>query len=197
MTVPTFTKGNGVFVLEKRNYKMKKLLPLKSLLCLIIFLLLALPLHSQDLLNLETGTVLRIVDGDTLKINYKGQEESIRLIGIDTPESRSNKKAMRDAERSKEDIKTIIAMGKQATAFTKSRVKSGDTIRIEFDVQVRDKYRRLLGYVYLSDGRMLNEEIVKAGYANVMTYPPNVKYQERFLKAYREARENKQGLWSK
>jgi len=104
---------------------------------------------------------------------------------------------MRDAERSKEDIKTIIAMGKQATAFTKSLVKSGDTIRIECDVQVRDKYRRLLGYVYLSDGRMLNEEIVKAGYANVMTYPPNVKYQERFLKAYREARENKQGLWSK
>jgi micrococcal nuclease len=52
-----------------------------------------------------------------------------------------------------------------------------------------------LGYVYLSDGEMLNEEIVKAGYANLMTVPPNAKYQERFLKAYREARENKRGLW--
>ncbi len=53
----------------------------------------------------------------------------------------------------------------------------------------------LLSYVYLSDGKMLNEEIVKAGYANLMTYPPNVKYQERFLKAYREAKDNRRGLW--
>ena len=51
-------------------------------------------------------------------------------------------------------------------------------------------------YVYLPDGKMLNEEIVKAGYAQVMTYPPNIKYQERFLKAYREARESKKGLWN-
>ena len=56
---------------------------------------------------------------------------------------------------------------------------------MEFDVQKRDKYGRLLAYVYLSDGKMVNEEIVKAGYANFMTYPPNVKYQEKFLKAYR------------
>jgi micrococcal nuclease len=51
-----------------------------------------------------------------------------------------------------------------------------------------------LAYLYLSDGKMLNEEIVKAGYANLMTVPPNVKYQERFLKAYREAGENRWGL---
>ena len=49
--------------------------------------------------------------------------------------------------------------------------------------------------MYLSDGKMLNEEIVRAGYANLMTYPPNVKYQERFLRAYKEARGNKRGLW--
>ena len=73
--------------------------------------------------------------------------------------------------------------------------KPGDTVKMEFDVEKRDKYSRLLGYVYLSDGKMLNEEIVKAGYANLMTIPPNVKYQDRFLKAYREARENRKGLW--
>jgi len=78
---------------------------------------------------------------------------------------------------------------------TKSLVKKGDKVKIEFDVQKRDKYGRLLGYVYLPGGRMLNEEIVKAGYVSLLTYPPNVKYQERFLKAYREARENKRGLW--
>jgi micrococcal nuclease len=59
--------------------------------------------------------------------------------------------------------------------------------RIELDVEKRDKYGRLLAYVYLSDGKMLNEDIVKAAYANLMTIPPNVKYQERFLKAYRDA----------
>lgn len=79
--------------------------------------------------------------------------------------------------------------------FVKTLVKPGDAVTIEFDIQTRDKYGRLLGYMYLSDGRMINEEIVKAGYGNVMTVPPNVKYQERFLKAYREARENKRGLW--
>jgi micrococcal nuclease len=86
-------------------------------------------------------------------------------------------------------------MGKRATAFTESLVKKGDKIGIEFDVQQRDKYGRLLGYVYLLDGRMLNEAIVKAGYASLFTYPPNVKYQQRFLKAYREAKERKRGLW--
>jgi micrococcal nuclease len=59
----------------------------------------------------------------------------------------------------------------------------------------RDRYGRLLCYVYLRNGKMLNEEIVKAGYASLLTYPPNVKYQSVFLKAYREAREKKRGLW--
>jgi micrococcal nuclease len=58
-----------------------------------------------------------------------------------------------------------------------------------------DKYERLLAYLYLPSGKMLNEEIVKAGYAQLMTIPPNVKYQERFLKEYREARETHWGLW--
>ena len=73
--------------------------------------------------------------------------------------------------------------------------QSSDRINIEFDIQKRDKYRRLPGYVYLENGRILNEEIIKSGYASPMTIPPNVKYQDRFLKAYREAREAKRGLF--
>ncbi len=160
------------------------------ILTLSILAFLSSPLHAQ-----QTTTVKRVVDGDTLKVRYWGKEESIRLIGIDTPESRVNKKAKRDAKRSGQDIKTITAMGKRATEYVESLVKPGDLITIEFDAQERDRYRRLLGYVYLSNGKMLNEEIVKAGYANIMTIPPNVKYQDRFLKAYREARERKRGLW--
>jgi len=123
-----------------------------------------------------------------------GKEENLRLIGIDTPESKPNQKARKDAKRTGEDLKTITAQGGKAAAFVKTLVKRGQTVRIEFDVQTQNKYGRLLGYVYLPDGRMLKEEIVKGGYANLMTYPPNVKHYERFLKAYREARENRRGL---
>ena len=73
--------------------------------------------------------------------------------------------------------------------------KSGDAITIEFDTQAKDRYGRLLGYVCLSDGKMLNEEIVKAGYANIMTISPNVKYEDKFIKADKSARERKVGLW--
>jgi micrococcal nuclease len=145
----------------------------------------------------QESRIIRIVDGDTLSVEYNGRKENIRLIGIDTPESRVNKKAKKDAARSHEDIAAITKMGKEATRFVKTLVKPGDPVAIEFDRQPRDKYGRLLGYVYLSDGKMLNEEIVKAGYASLMTYPPNVKYQDRFLRAYREARENSRGLWSR
>lgn len=59
-------------------------------------------------------------------------------------------------------------------ALRKNRKSFGDSVKIEFDIQTRDKYRRLLGYVYLSNGEMLNEKIIESGYANIMTYPPNV-----------------------
>lgn len=142
-------------------------------------------------------TVVQIVDGDTLTIQHNGRNEKIRLIGIDAPESSINNKTKKDAARGNGDIDTITKMGKEATRFVKKIMKPGDPVTIEFDKQTRDKYGRLLGYVYLSNGKMLNEEIVKAGYANLLTYPPNVRYQDRFLKAYREARENSRGLWGK
>ena len=172
---------------------MRKYIPHILIISFVFILtIFASPLHAQ-----QTTTVTRIVDGDTLKVFYLEGEESIRLIGIDTPESRVNKKTKKDAKRSGQDIETIIAMGKRATEYVESLVKPGGLITIEFDVQERDRYKRLLGYVYLSNGKMLNEEIVKAGYASVMTIPPNVKYKDRFLIAYQEARERKVGLWGK
>jgi len=143
------------------------------------------------------GRVIRIVDGDTLSVKYHGRKECIRLIGIDTPEIRIDKRAEKHAARSSKDIGTITRMGKEATCFVKTLIKPGDPVLIEFDRQPSYKYGRLLGYVYLANKKMLNEEIVKAGYASLMTYPPNVKYQDRFLRAYREARQNNRGLWGK
>lgn len=143
-----------------------------------------------------SAKVVNVVDGDTLKVELAGQIESIRLIGIDTPESKANKKAKKDASRSQRDIQTIVSLGKAAASFTKSIVKPGDFVRIEQDMQARDRYGRILGYVYLKSGKMLNEEIISAGYASVMTIPPNVRHQDRFLRAHRVAREKKRGLWA-
>jgi micrococcal nuclease len=139
--------------------------------------------------------VIRVIDGDTIKMDIQGNTESVRLIGIDTPESRANGKAIRDSERSGRDMAAIISQGKEAAAFTCSRVKKGDSIRLETDVQQRDKYHRLLAYVWLSDGTMLNEAIVRAGYAQPATFPPNVRYQDLFLEAARDARKHERGLW--
>jgi micrococcal nuclease len=153
----------------------------------LIVLLLWVLSNAQDTVRVE-----RVVDGETLLLTGA---EKVRLIGIDAPESKPNPRAEKQVETQEKDLKTIISMGKESTKFVRSLVKPGDQVRIEFDVEKRDQYGRLLGYVYLSDGRMLNEEIVKGRYASLLTHPPNVKYQERFLRAYREARENKRGLW--
>jgi micrococcal nuclease len=167
----------------------------KVLCCVLISVILPFLPAGPVMSETEPVTVKRVVDGDTLKIIYQGQEESVRLIGIDTPESKRNKKARKDAGRSGKDVDAIAAMGKEAAKYVRTIVEEGDRATVEFDIQKRDKYRRLLGYVYLENGRMLNEEIVKAGYASPMTIPPNVKYKDRFLKLYREAREAKRGLF--
>ena len=141
--------------------------------------------------------VVRVIDGDTYKVLYQGKEWSVRLIGIDCPESRKNRKAYRDAERTGGDIHTIIALGRAAKEFVKKYIKPGETVYLEFDVQQVDRYGRLLAYVWLDSNktRMMNEILVREGYAQVYTFPPNVKYQERFLAAQRYAREHNKGLW--
>jgi micrococcal nuclease len=135
--------------------------------------------------------VTRAVDGDTLVLE---NGERVRLIGIDTPEMHVSSKLYRDAQRSQEDVSTIQKMGRQSYEFTKQLVE-GKRVSLEFDVDKHDKYDRLLAYVYLKDGTFVNAEIVKQGYASLMTFPPNVKYWDLFQELYREARENKRGLW--
>jgi len=135
--------------------------------------------------------VTRVVDGDTLVLE---NNERVRLIGIDTPEMHESNKLNRDAQRSGQDVETIKQLGKQSYEFTKKFVEN-KRVRLEFDVERYDKYKRILAYVYLLDGTFLNAEIVQQGYASLMTYPPNVKYADLFLKLYSEARQNQRGLW--
>ena len=135
--------------------------------------------------------VTRAVDGDTLVLENK---ERVRLLGIDTPEMHESNKLYRDSARTHQDVRIIQAMGRRAYEFTRQLVE-GKRVRLEFDVEKKDKYGRLLAYVYLQDGIFVNAEIVRQGYASLMTYPPNVKNVELFQKLYREARENNRGLW--
>jgi len=135
--------------------------------------------------------VTRAVDGDTLVLE---NNERVRLIGIDTPEMHESNKLNRDAQRSGQDVQIIKQLGRRSYEFTKKLVE-GKRVKLEFDVERFDKYKRILAYVYLLDGTFVNALIVQEGYASLMTYPPNVKYADEFLRLYRQARENKRGLW--
>ena len=130
----------------------------------------------------DSYLVTRVVDGDTIVVEINGTEEKVRLIGIDTPES-----VHPDADRN-------VEYGKIASAFTEEQIE-GKLVSLEFDVQERDKYGRLLAYVYLDD-KMFNEMLLAEGHAMVATYPPNVKYVDRFLEIQSQAREAKLGLWA-
>jgi micrococcal nuclease len=135
--------------------------------------------------------VQRAVDGDTLVLE---NGDRVRLIGMDTPEIHESDKLYRDARKSRQDVRTIKAMGMRAYEFTRKLVE-GKKVRLEFDVEKRDKYERLLAYVYLPDGTFVNAEIVRQGYASLLTIPPDVKYADLFAQLYKEARENRRGLW--
>lgn len=126
--------------------------------------------------------VKEVVDGDTFKILYNGKETKVRLIGVDTPES-VHPTATKNTEE-----------GKRASECTKSLIE-GKRVKLEFDVSQTDKYGRLLAYVYLESGEMLNKKLLEEGYAKIATYPPNVKYVELFTKVQDEAKKSKKGFW--
>lgn len=129
------------------------------------------------------AVVQRVVDGDTLVIESGGVEERIRLIGIDTPES---VKAGTEVE----------CYAKEASANTEELLPEGTAVVLERDVEVRDRYDRLLAYVYrASDGLFVNLAMVDQGFAQPAPYPPNVAHTGEFAAAGRDARANGRGLW--
>ncbi|MBU1007393.1 MAG: thermonuclease family protein [Candidatus Omnitrophica bacterium] len=126
--------------------------------------------------------VSRVIDGDTIELS---SGEKVRYIGIDTPETREKKGlewvyAPRPYAKEAKDLNVRLVQGRR--------------VRLEFDAQRRDKYSRLLAYVYVGD-KMVNVELLKAGYAMIYTYPPNVKHTEELLAAQKLARQEGKGLW--
>ena len=121
-----------------------------------------------------------VVDGDTIIVIIDGKKEKVRLIGVDAPET--------DGPYTKEE-----PYGREASAFTK-KVTEGENVRLEYDLQKRDKYGRILAYVYLEDGTFLNAELIKQGYAAVFR-KFRFKYRDDFIRYESEARKSKEGLW--
>jgi endonuclease YncB( thermonuclease family) len=145
-------------------------------------------LDQYDAQNQQQGTidtktdfvrVKRVVDGDTIELETG---EKVRYIGMNTPES----------------VKInfpVECFGKIASEKNKEMVE-GKFVRLEKDISDKDRYGRLLRFIYLEDGTFVNDVLVREGYARVSTFPPDVKFSEQFKAAEREAKSAKRGLWA-
>lgn len=134
--------------------------------------------------TISSGTrVVRVVDGDTIVVNVKGAQEKVRLIGVDTPETVDPRGS-------------VQCFGEEASAFTKSLLEK-QVVRLEADASQddRDKYGRLLRYVFLND-TLINKELISLGYGHEYTYRRPYKYQKEFKNAEKNSRDSKKGLWS-
>ena len=130
------------------------------------------------------ATVVRVVDGDTVVFDIDGQREFVRLIGIDTPET-------------VKPNSPVECYGPEASAATKALLPEGTEVRLERDVEARDDYDRLLAYAYRADdGMFVNLELVRQGYAVLLTFPPNVAHVDEFVDAAERARSAGSGLWA-
>lgn len=139
------------------------------------------PTLSQE----ELVSVKKVVDGDTIQVTINGKIETIRLIGINTPEIVDLRKP-------------VQCFGKEASNKTKERL-TGRLVRLESDPTQsdRDTYKRLLRYVFLENGTLFNKLLIQEGYAYEYTYKDNpYMYQDEFKKAEKEARRQKKGLWA-
>jgi len=131
----------------------------------------------------EFGKVVRVVDGDTIKVRIGRKVETVRLIGVDTPETVDPRRP-------------VQYFGREASAFVK-RMANHEQVRLEADPECsnRGKYRRLLRYVYLEDGTLLNAAIIAQGYGFAYTKYPFSR-MDAFRKLERAARREGRGLWA-
>jgi micrococcal nuclease len=128
------------------------------------------------------GRVVKVVDGDTIHVVVAGRRETVRYIGVDTPET-------------KHPTKGVQCYGRAASAFN-ARLVGGEQVRLVRDVEERDRYGRLLAYVYRArDGLFVNAELARLGYAKPLSIAPDVRYAARFAALAGQAREQRKGLW--
>lgn len=138
---------------------------------------------STTLPSGANATVVRVIDGDTIDADFGGTTERVRLIGIDTPET-------------KKPDTPVQCFGPEASAHTAELLLADTPIRVERDAEARDDYGRLLGYVYRSsDGLFVNLDLAVGGFARPLTIEPNSTFADRFVDAARAAQAAGTGLW--
>jgi micrococcal nuclease len=160
----------------------------RLLLCIAVLATACRPGSSPELASptkLGTNaTMVSVVDGDTIDVAIAGHRERVRLIGIDTPET-------------KKPNTPIQCYGPEATKFTKSLLPADVPLHLERDVVARDDFGRMLAYVYLAgDGTFVNLAIIRQGYARVLTIRPNSAHADEFVDAARSAEARNIGLWA-
>ena len=136
-----------------------------------------------------------IVDGDTIHVRMQGRLEKVRLLGIDTPEMRDNPKARRDARREGIPLSRLFRRGRAARDYLRRLLPRRAVLRIEPGRRPRDDYGRLLAYVFLPDGTLLNEAVLYAGWGDVMLWDEDTRYRHRLIAARDQARSAGRGLW--
>jgi micrococcal nuclease len=154
-----------------------------AVLLLLVALVLARPweeLGREEGPASATVVVTRVVDGDTVEVQLDGDEEDVRYIGVDTPET------VKPGE-------PVGCFGPQASAFN-HRLVEGKRVRLVFGAERRDVYGRLLAYVYL-DGRFVNAELVRRGLARTLTIPPNDRFAAKLKRLEIAAARAGRGLW--
>lgn len=150
--------------------------------------------------------VTRVSDGDTITVELDGREEKVRLTGIDTPETFASSKLDRDVEASPLNREEMRSLGKEATAYAKDLME-GREVYLELDAEERDRYGRMLAYVYtLEPGgdwtfqdesfEQVNLEMVEAGWADPLSIAPNDKYADEYESAARVAQQQNRGIWA-
>ena len=151
---------------------------MKKLLFIIIIAIALGGCYESDYSNYNFK-VVHIYDGDTVKLS---NGEKVRYIGIDTPEMNYNNPPAEYFAQEAKEYNTKLVLGKK--------------VKLEFDVVERDKYGRLLAYVYI-DGKHISQEMIEHGYAKVLMIPPNLKFADYFLTLQNLAKEEKRGIWAK
>lgn len=130
-----------------------------------------------------TATIVSVTDGDTVDVDIAGDEEAVRLLGIDTPELHH-------------PTKPVECYGAEASARTTALLPVGTKVRLVRDVEARDRYGRLLAYVYrASDGLFVNRSLVADGYATTLDIAPNGAHAAELARLVSEARAEGRGLW--
>ncbi len=125
---------------------------------------------------------MSVVDGDTIVLSVQNQTETVRLLGIDTPET-------------VHPTRPIECFGPEASAFTKATLEKGSVVKLVRDVEPRDRYQRLLVYLFLTDGTLFNQLLIDRGLARTLSIEPNTAFASQFASHESSARNRRVGLW--